>query len=153
MAGTADQLDVNLNVTEKPTGNLMLGVGFSTTEKIVLSGSIAQNNIFGSGKNVSAQLNTGKINKVIAFSYTDPYFTIDGISQGWDVYHRTVNPTSLTVGNYKTASTGGGLRFGFPIAEKESIVLGVGIDSTSVETFSDSPKRYIDFVREFAPDY
>ncbi len=149
VAGTADQLDVNLNVTEKPTGNLMLGVGFSTTEKIVLSGSIAQNNIFGSGKNVSAQLNTGKINKVIAFSYTDPYFTIDGISQGWDVYHRTVNPTSLTVGNYKTASTGGGLRFGFPIAEKESIVLGVGIDSTSVETFSDSPKRYIDFVREF----
>lgn len=147
--GTADQLDVNVNVTEKPTGNLMLGVGFSSTEKLILSGSIAQNNIFGSGKNVSTQLNTGKINKVIAFSYTDPYFTLDGISQGFDVYHRTVNPTSLTVGNYKTSSTGGGLRFGFPIAEKEAISFGIGIDTTSVSTYTDSPQRYLDFVRDF----
>lgn len=147
--GTADQIDVNVNVTEKATGNLMLGVGFSTTEKIVLSGSIAQNNIFGSGKNVSAQVNTGKINKVIAFSYTDPYFTIDGISQGFDIYHRTINPTSLTVGSYKTASTGGGIRFGFPIGEKESLSFGAGVDVTSVTTYSDSPQRYINFVNEF----
>lgn len=147
--GTADQIDVNMNVTEKPTGNLMLGVGFSSTEKVVLSGSIAQNNIFGSGKNVSAQVNTGKINKVIAFSYTDPYFTVDGVSLGYDVYHRTVNPTSLSVGNYKTSSTGGGVRFGFPIAEKEAISVGVGIDTTTVSTYSDSPQRYLNFVREF----
>lgn len=147
--GTADQVDVNVNVTERPTGNLMLGVGFSSTEKLVLSGSISQNNIFGSGKNVSAQVNTGNINKVIAFSYTNPYFTVDGISQGFDVYHRTVNPTSLTVGSYKTASTGGGIRFGFPIAEKESVSFGLGIDLTSVNTYADSPKRYLDFVRNF----
>ena len=147
--GTADQVDVNLNVTEKPTGNLMLGVGFSTTEKVVLSGSIAQNNIFGSGKNVSAQINTGKINKVIAFSYSDPYFTIDGISQGFDIYHRTINPTSLTVGSYKTTSTGGGIRFGFPIGEKESLSFGAGVDVTSVTTYADSPQRYINFVNEF----
>jgi outer membrane protein insertion porin family len=147
--GTADQVDVNVNVTEKATGNLMLGIGFSTTEKVVLSGSIAQNNIFGSGKNVSAQVNTGKINKVIAFSYTDPYFTVDGVSLGYDVYHRTVNPTSLTVGNYKTSSTGGGVRFGFPIAEKESIGVGLGLDVTDVTTYPDSPQRYLNFCRDF----
>jgi len=147
--GTADQVDVNMNVTEKPTGSLMLGVGFSTTEKVVLSGSISQNNIFGSGKNVSAQVNTGKINKIISFSYTDPYFTVDGISQGFDVYHRNVNPTSLSVGNYQTSSTGGGIRFGFPIGEKESIGVGLGIDRTVVTTYVDSPKRYLDFVQNF----
>jgi len=147
--GTADQVDVNMNVEEKPTGNLMLGVGFSTTEKVVLSGSIAQNSIFGSGKNVSAQMNTGKINKVISFSYTDPYWTVDGISQGFDVYHRTVNPTTLTVGTYKTSSTGGGIRFGFPIGEKESLSFGAGVDTTTVTTYADSPKRYIDFVNNF----
>ncbi|MBS1188724.1 MAG: surface antigen (D15):Surface antigen variable number [Rhodocyclaceae bacterium] len=147
--GTADQVDVNVNVTEKPTGNVMLGVGFSSTEKVVLSGSVVQNNIFGSGKNASIQLNTGKINKIIAVSYTDPYFTIDGISLGYDVYHRTVNPTSLTVGNYKTASTGGGVRLGFPIAEKEAIGVGVGIDTTTVDTYADSPQRYLDFVNTF----
>lgn len=147
--GTADQLDVNLNVTEKPTGNLMLGAGFSSTEKLILSSSISQNNIFGSGKNVSAQINTGKINKVIALSYTDPYFTVDGISQGFDLYHRNVNPTSLTLGSYKTSSTGGGIRFGFPIGEKESLNFGLGLDTTTVSVDSTSPKRYQDFVQTF----
>ena len=147
--GTADQLDVNLNVTEKATGTLMLGAGFSSTEKLVFSGSISQNNIFGSGKNLTAQMNTGKINRVIALSYTDPYFTVDGVSQGWDIYHRNVNPTSLTVGRYKTSSVGGGIRFGFPIAEKESLTFGAGIDSTSVDVFSNSPERYKRFVAEF----
>lgn len=149
VVGAADQVDVNVAITERPTGSLMLGAGFSSTEKVVLSGSIAQNNVFGSGKNVIAQLNTGKINRVISFSYTDPYFTVDGISQGFDVYHRTVNPTSLSVGNYKTASTGGGIRFGFPIAEKESFTVGVGIDSTTVTTYLDSPQRYLNFVKVF----
>ena len=107
----------------------MLGVGFSTTEKSC-SGSIAQNNIFGSGKNVAPSSIRARSTKSSPFPTPIPYFTIDGISQGWDVHHRgLVNPTSLTVGNYKTASTGGGLRFGFPSRKKEAIVLGVGIDS------------------------
>ncbi len=147
--GTADQVDVNINVTERPTGNIMLGAGFSSTEKLVLSGAISQQNVFGSGKHVNLQMNTGKINQVISFSFTDPYFTVDGISQGFDLYKRNVNPTSLSVGNYKTSSIGGGLRWGFPIAEKETISLGIGVDQTAITTFSDSPKRYLDFINTF----
>ena len=147
--GTADQVDVNLNVTEKPTGNVMLGAGFSQSEKVMLSGSISQNNIFGSGKHLSLGLNTSKINRNLSLSYTDPYFTIDGISQGFDVYHRTVNPTTLDVGDYKTTSTGAGLRFGFPISERESIGVGLTLDHTKIEVFDDSPQRYIDFVNKY----
>lgn len=146
--GTADQVDVNVNVTERPTGNLMLGLGYSTYEKVVLSGSISQDNIFGSGKNVSAQVNTGKINTVISLSYTDPYFTVDGISQGFDIYHRNINPIYLNI-NYKTSSTGGGVRFGFPITETESVSFGAGVDTTTVSTFDDSPNRYKSFVQDF----
>lgn len=174
--GTADQIDVNVNVEEKPSGNVMLGAGFSSSEKLVLSGSISQNNIFGSGKNVTAQVSTGKINKVYSLSYTDPYFTVDGISQGFDIYHRNVNPTTLDVGWYKTSSTGGGVRWGFPIGEKESINVGLAVDSTKIEVDKRiayngqiydpsptldptivangqtiSPQRYIDFVKKFGP--
>lgn len=147
--GTADQVDVNLNVTEKPTGNIMLGAGYSQSEKIMLSGSISQNNIFGSGKHLALALNTGKINRTLSVSYTDPYFTIDGISQGFDLYHRNVNPTSLRVGQYKTSSTGAGIRFGFPITEKESIGIGLTVDHTKTTVFADSPQRYIDFVKKY----
>jgi outer membrane protein insertion porin family len=149
VAGTADQVDVNLNVTEKPTGNLMLGLGTSSTDKVILSGSIAQNNFLGSGNNVAIQVNSAKSYRTYVFSYTNPYFTPDGVSQGFDVYHRTVNTSSTSIANYTSASTGGGIRFGFPIGEKESLGFGLGLDTTSITTYDDSPQYYKDFVRDF----
>lgn len=150
VAGTADQIDVNVNIEEKPGGNLMVGAGFSSAEKVTLSGSVSQNNIFGSGNNVTAQLSTSKVNRVYALSFTDPYFTVDGISQGFDIYHRKVDPTTLDVGWYKSASTGGGVRWGFPLGEKESISVGLAVDSTSIEVNTSlSPRRYIDFVNRY----
>lgn len=147
--GTADQVDVNLNVTEKPTGNLMLGLGTSSTDKVILSGSIAQNNFLGSGNNVAIQVNSARSYRTYVFSYTNPYFTPDGVSQGFDIYHRTVNTSSTAIAYYSSSSTGGGIRFGFPIGEKESLGFGLGLDSTSITTYSDSPKYYKDFVKEF----
>ena len=144
--GTADQVDLNLNVTEKPTGNLMLGVGTSSTDKLILSGSISQNNFMGSGNNVAIQVNSAKSQRTYVLSYTNPYFTIDGVSQGFDVYHRTVDTSSTELAYYKSSSTGGGLRFGFPIGEKESLGIGIGIDSTEISAFDTSPQRYKDYV-------
>jgi outer membrane protein insertion porin family len=146
---TTDQVDVNLNVQEKPTGNLMFGAGFSSSEGLVLSGSISQNNLFGSGNALSAQVNTGEVNTVYSLSYTEPYFTVDGVSRGFDIYHRSVDPTSLSVGNYQTKSSGAGVRLGYPIAEDDSINFGLSYDQTEITTFADSPKRYIEFVDEF----
>ncbi|MFZ2853114.1 MAG: outer membrane protein assembly factor BamA [Rhodocyclaceae bacterium] len=147
--GTSDQVDVNVNVTEKSTGNISLGAGFSSSEKLILSGSISQSNLFGSGKFLSLQLNTGKLNRTIGISYTNPYFTVDGISQGFDAYHRTTNPMSLGY-TYQTKSTGGGIRFGYPIAEKESLTAGLSIDSTAVTIdATNSPQQYINFNNKF----
>ncbi len=140
--GTADQIDVNMNVTERPTGNLMLGVGTSSTDKLILSGSIAQNNFMGSGNNVAIQVNSAKTYQTYVFSYTNPYFTQDGISQGFDLYRRTVNTTTTALAAYNTQSTGAGLRFGFPIGEKESIGVGIGIDSTDIGSYSQTPCQY-----------
>lgn len=147
--GSTDQVDVNLNVTEKPTGNILLGAGFSNSEGLILSGSVSQQNVFGSGKHVSVGLNTGKINKTLAFSYTNPYQTIDGISQGFDVYKRNLDPTSLSVAQYKTSTLGGGLRFGVPVSELDTINYGLGAERTSLDVFADSPQRYKDFVTTF----
>ena len=91
VTGTTDQVDVNFTVTEKPTGNILLGAGFGSGEGIVLSGSISQQNIFGSGKHVAVQVSSSKVNTVYSLSYTDPYFTVDGISQGFDIYTREVD--------------------------------------------------------------
>jgi outer membrane protein insertion porin family len=146
VAGTSDQLDVNVNVTEKPTGNLMLGVGTSSVDKIILSGSIAQNNFMGSGNNVAIQVNSAKSYRTYVFSYTNPYFTPDGVSQGFDIYHRTTNTRNTALAYYSSAATGGAIRFGFPIGEKESLGFGIGLDSTTITAYSTSPPMYQNYV-------
>ncbi len=148
--GTTDQVDMNISVKEKSTGSIMAGAGFSSTEKLVLSGSISQANLFGSGKALSLNINTSKLNKVYAVSYTDPYYTVDGISRGFDIYKRNTDPGSLSIASYSTSSYGGGVRYGFPIAEDNAIGIGFSVDSTTVKTDPiNSPQRYLDFVKEF----
>ena len=80
----------------------------------------------------------------------EPYFTVDGISQGFDTYYRRVDPTksNLSVGYYRQDSFGGGVRWGFPIGEKESLSFGVAIDHTTIDTDSTSPYRYQQFVAQ-----
>jgi outer membrane protein insertion porin family len=87
--GSPDQVDLNINVVEKPTGSLQLGAGFSSAERLALSFGIKQENVFGSGNYLGIEVNTSKYNRTIVFSTTDPYFTPDGISRTIDVYHRT----------------------------------------------------------------
>ncbi len=147
--GVNDQVDVNVGVKEKPTGNVMVGAGFSSTDKISLSGSIQQENLFGSGKTVGVQLNTSKYYKTYGFSYTDPYYTIDGISRGFDVYHRTTNTAGLALGTYGAMSTGGGVRWGMPLGEKDFFRFGLSLDSTTFDLNATSPQVWQDYVTKF----
>ena len=148
--GTTDQIDVNVEVKEKPTGAVMFGAGYSNMEGLILSGSVAQDNIFGTGKFVNLMVNTGRVNKTYSLSYTDPYFTKDGITAGFDIYKRVLNTSSLTAVNvFNTDTMGAGLRFGIPLNENDSIQTGLGIENTKIELGPNSPQRNIDFVNEF----
>jgi len=149
VAGVTDQVDANFTVKERATGNLMLGAGFSSAEKVILSASIAQQNLFGTGNAMTLQMNTGRINRTIALSFTNPYWSIDGVSMGWDIYQRNVDPTSLSVATYKSSSIGGGVRFGYPIAEDDRINFGLSVDQTTIKVYDTSPAPYISFVNTF----
>ncbi len=152
VTGTTDQVDVNFSVVEKPTGNILLGAGFGSGEGVTLSGSIAQQNIFGSGKHVSAQVSTSKFNTIYALSYTDPYFTVDGISQGFDIFSREVDGTRADLGKYITKTLGGGVRFGVPVTERDTISYGLSYEKTNITTFDDSPLFYQNYVSTFGND-
>ncbi len=150
--GTTDQVDVNFTVKERPTGNLMLGAGFSSSEKVVLSGSVSQENLFGSGKSLGLGINTAKSGRTLSLSFTDPYYTVDGVSLGYDVYHRTYDPSDIsTVARYKSVSSGAGIRLGYPIAEDDAINFGLAVDRTKITTYADSPALYQDFYNKFGP--
>ena len=146
---TSDQVDVNLKVKEKSTGAIMLGAGISSTEKLVLSGSITQQNIFGSGKHLSLQLNTSKISRNIGLSFTDPYYTVDGVSRGFDIYDRRLDASLLGLGFYTTNTIGGGVRYGVPLTELDNLGFGLGAENTKIGVDQSSPQRYQEFVNIF----
>jgi outer membrane protein insertion porin family len=148
--GVPDEVDIEVKVVERPTGNLLFGIGYSTAEKVILSGSISQSNLFGTGNALSLQVNSGSINKVYALSYTNPYFTDDGVSLGVDVYKRDVDAINLnSVTPYTTKTLGTGLRAGVPISEYDTINYGLAVERTNVQVFANSPPQYVQFVSDF----
>jgi outer membrane protein insertion porin family len=120
---------------------------------VVLSGSVSQSNVFGTGNRLSAQVNSGSVNTVYSLSFTNPYFTVDGISLGYDLYRRDVDASSLdNVGDYETSTYGAGVRLGLPINERDSISFGLNYEQTSLTTTATSPEQYIRFVDTFGTD-
>ena len=145
-----DQVDINVSVTEKPTGSIMFGAGYSDLEGIILNGSVSQNNIFGTGNFLSVNVNTGSVNKIFAASFTNPYWTINGVSVGVDIFRRYLNTNSLSnVGVFNTDTSGATLRFGIPIAENDIVSLGLGAEHTKIDLKANSPQRFKDFVEQF----
>jgi outer membrane protein insertion porin family len=145
VAGTTDQVDMNVSVVEQSTGSVQFGAGLSSNEGVVFGITVNQNNFLGTGNRVNAQINTGKVNTTYSLSFTNPYYTPDGISRGFDIYRRDVDTSSLSTSSYNTSSYGGGVRFGIPITERDGYNFGLAIDFTEVELGVDSPIQYVNF--------
>jgi outer membrane protein insertion porin family len=147
--GTSDQVDVNVTVTERNTGSLNFGVGYSAAEKLTLQASVSQANILGTGNLVAFQLSNGSVNKVYSLSYLNPYWTADGISRGFDIFQRDVDTSSLTIAAYHTYSSGAGVRFGIPVSELDTFNIGFTAEHTRLTIDALAPPRYLDFVAQF----
>lgn len=148
--GINDQVDMNVTVAEKATGSVQFGAGLSSSDGVVLGFNVNQPNFLGTGNRVALQVNTSSFNTIYSLSYTDPYYTPDGISRGFDIYRRDVdtsrrNSTQLNVGTYNSQSYGLGVRFGMPMSEMDFISAGLTLDLTEVELSSSSPIQYLDF--------
>ncbi|RQO45943.1 outer membrane protein assembly factor BamA [Variovorax sp. KBW07] len=145
--GSPDQVDLTVNVAEKPTGSLQLGAGYSSAEKVALTFGISQENVFGSGNFLGVQVNTSKYNRTLSLTTTDPYFTKDGISRTISVYHTTTRPYSSTIdGDYKLVNQGASIRFGVPFSEVDTVFFGVGL-----ERYAFDPNKTTSFSGLYTP--
>lgn len=155
--GSPDQVDVNVKVAEKPTGAVTLGAGFSSTEKLILSAGINQDNAFGTGTAIGLNGSIGKINQSLTLSQYDPYFTEEGISRYTDLFYRTSKPLYY-VGDtdYKIQSVGSNIKFGVPYTEVDRIFFGSGLEYYRINTTSNTPVPYLTYAQSYgvpAPGY
>jgi outer membrane protein insertion porin family len=147
--GAPDQVDLTINVEERPTGNLMLGAGYSTAENLTLTASIKQENAFGSGNYLGIEFNTSKVNRLLVLSTVDPYFTVDGVSRAVDLFYRTTRPLNSQGESYKLVTPGVAVRFGIPLSDNDTVYLGLGAESTKIEGDRGLPNNYYLYREQF----
>ena len=147
--GTPDQVDLVVTIKEKPTGNLLLGAGFSSADKLSLTASIKQENVFGSGNYLGIELNTSRSSRTLVLSTVDPYFTIDGISRAFDIYYRTTKPLNSQGEQYQLVTPGASVRFGVPFSEFDTVFFGIGFERTEIRGNTALPNNFYLYREQF----
>ncbi|MEO1896462.1 MAG: outer membrane protein assembly factor BamA [Cycloclasticus sp.] len=131
--GTSDQVDIKYTVQEKSSGNILAGAGFSQSQGLVLNASISQNNFLGTGKRMNASFNNSVVNTVYSLGYTNPYYTIDGVSRGFNLSYRTTDAEEANTSAYETETFNMGVNFGVPLNESDKMGLGIDLEFTSLD--------------------
>jgi len=145
VAGAPDQVDLVVNVTEKPTGNLMIGAGYSNAEKLTFTAQVRQDNAFGSGKSLGVEVNTSKYNRTLVISSVDPYWTVDGISLAVDAFYRTSRPINFLGDTYDLRTPGAAVRLGVPFSEYDTVFVGLGWERTELGTSVGLPLAWLNY--------
>jgi len=145
VTGSPDQVDLIVKVEEKPTGNLLIGAGYSNAEKLSLTASIQQDNVFGSGHYLGMEINTSRSQRTLTVSTVDPYFTVDGISRRFDIYYRTSRPLNSLGDEYSLTTPGVAVRFGVPFSEFDTVFFGIGAEQTRIGASAGIPLSYLNY--------
>jgi outer membrane protein insertion porin family len=130
--GHDDLIDVEYTVEEQSSGSIGASFGFAQDAGLILGLNLQQDNFLGTGRRIGIGLNSSKYQDVYNFSYTNPYYTEDGVSRGFNVFYRKTDLDEVNVASYSTDTLGGALNFGYPIKETERLGFSFGVSSTEI---------------------
>ena len=153
VAGTTDQVDVYYTVEERPSGNLSLGLGFSQTGGLVFQTSVTQDNFLGSGKRISFSFNNSEINRRFGFSYTNPYYTDDGVSRSLSAFYQETDSFDANITVFDNTIWGGTVGFSIPITEYNTFHTQLGYENTDISVGIGSAQEVVDFITENGDQY
>lgn len=152
--GTDDLVDINFNIKERPPGSIQFGVGFSGSQGFQVTGSLTHTNFLGTGNRVALEVNNNTIARSINASWSDPYFTKDGISQTVSLSYRRADSVIRFSSGFNYNTIGAALTYGIPLSEYTSLRAGVGVEQTAIDTFANSSSdQVLEFVTENGTEY
>lgn len=148
--GTDDQVDVNYSVEEQPSGSITASVGFAQSAGLILGGSISQNNFLGTGNKVSIGLTKSDYQTRYNFGFVDPYWTVDGVSLGYNAFYRKTDYDKLDVdvSSYSVNSLGAGVSIGYPISETSRLTYGLTVQRDEIDTGAYTVDEIFDFIEK-----
>ncbi|WP_420820763.1 outer membrane protein assembly factor BamA [Seongchinamella unica] len=130
--GHDDLIDVEFEVEEQSSGSIGASFGYAQDAGLILGLNLQQDNFMGTGKRVGINLNSSRYQDLYNFSYTNPYFTEDGVSRGFNVFYRSTDLSEVNVASYTTDTFGGALNFGYPIKETQRLGFSFGLSDTEI---------------------
>ncbi|MDG4866674.1 outer membrane protein assembly factor BamA [Guyparkeria sp. 1SP6A2] len=134
-----DQVDVEYDITEQLSGSLTAGVGFSQAEGVLFNLGLNQPNFLGTGKEVGVNVERSSYREFYQFNYRNPYFTVNGVSQGFGLFYQKQDGTELSLSRYLVDSFGGNMNFGVPLSERTYGSIAFGVKSQEIKSTTASP--------------
>jgi outer membrane protein insertion porin family len=150
---SVDEMDLTIEVTERFSGNLQVGLGFSQEQGVVLNLGFTHENIFGTGNTVDFQFNNSRDAQQYVFNYQNPYYTADGISRGVNFRVTNTDSGDNDTSNYKVNQIRGSLDYGIPLSEFDTLKVEVGVQQNDLKTTSGSSQQVYDFIRDNGDRY
>ena len=153
LPGEDDFVDINITVTERLAGSFSIGAGFSDSQGPVVTTSVSQDNFLGTGKQVSFRINTSAVNTVYDFSYSDPYYTIDGVSRGFGFSYIATDAEEADISDFDSDQFSIRANYGVPLTEVDRISVIGDIRTTQITTSSTSSDEVVSFLDDNGNDF
>ena len=147
--GTDDQVDVHYSVDEQHSGSVNVGLGFSQDENFIFRTSVSQRNFLGTGKYMSFAVNTSEANQQYSFGYSNPYYTVDGVSRGFKVFYNKTDSTTQDISQYDSEAYGSSVNFGFPVSEYNTVFSALEYRRSEIDQGSVSSKELRNFLTSY----
>ncbi len=151
--GSDDQVDINLTIEETTTGTFTFGFGYSQLSGLITSLALNQDNFLGSGKLLGVTVSKSSFFEQFSLSYTDPYWTDDGVSRGFNLTARTLNQGEANIASFIADTVSASVSFGIPVTEVDRFRLLIGAESTEITPFGGSGDEIRDELEFYGDDF
>ena len=144
--GINDQIDVVYTVEEQPSGSVGASIGYAQGYGMVLGANLSENNFLGTGKKVTVAVNRSTYQDSLNLSFSEPYFTVDGVNVGYSIFSRETDYDKINVSSFSTNSKGANVSWGYPVSEVERIGFGFGLENLEIRSGDYSSREIRDFI-------
>ena len=146
VSGLNDQIDVVYTVEEQPSGSIGASIGYAQGYGMVLGANLSENNFLGTGKKVTVAINRSTYQDSLNLSFSEPYFTVDGVNVGYSIFARDTDYDKINVSSFSTNSKGANVSWGYPVSEVARIGFGVGLENLEIRSGNYSSREIRDFI-------
>lgn len=152
--GSSDQVDIDISVEEQPSGSIQASIGYSEGDGMQLGFGISKRNFLGTGNKASFNISTSNTKKAYTLSYDNPFFTVDGVSRGFDLFYKTTDyDEDDEVEDYSLDSLGATVRFGYPISDTQRLTFGVTAKETKIKLGTNPSNETSDYISQHGDNF